>query len=228
MRRIFWAIFAMIISALIFMPSAGVAGGMCVEDLKLTTDGIVVFSDNFNMGKLDGWMKIRDVSLVCAQQDPPDYFLKICRQGKTVACAYHSVSVPNAGDVIELNAWIWLPKVSEQKSGETNFYISSGSDDYEKTKPDVHAGPAIKKGSDDYYVRIGQQYGSSKSSGAISDKAVIKPEKWALFTLRIDRTTGNAVALVDGKQACQIGIDSADFPSISQLSIWGWLGDTDM
>ncbi len=204
-------------------------GGMCVEDLVVKNDGATVFADNFDDGNITDWTSTNDASVFCAGESPGNCFLRINRTANVVASAYHRVSIPRAGTV-ELSAWVWLPKPSEQfttpnSTTFTYFYLTSGEKLASGSTPDVHGGPTLRSGEKAYRVQVGQQYGSLNKATAGTRSPVIQPETWTYLTIRIDKSIRRARALVNGKEVCSVLIDNDDFPSIGQISVWGWLGD---
>ena len=205
------------------------AGGIYIEDLTVTNDGRVVFSDNFDDGSISDWEAVRDATVELQQTKPPNGVLHVNRQGDICCCAYHKVSIPRPG-VVELSAWVFLPSVEEQScyktsaSSFTGLSILSGSTD-DSVAVDVELRPKEKG----YRVQIhANTYETGKPCQAerrSTSSVVLTPGKWARLSLKMVFDGGSAFASLDGKELLSMSFLLEHYAPIKQAAIWGWLGD---
>lgn len=206
-----------------------IAGGIYVDDFKVTNNNSVVFFDNFDDGSITDWVTPRDAFVVCDQSKPPKCWLHVNRQGDYCCCAYHKISIDRPGSV-EVSAWVFLPPVEEQScykgrcTSFTDISIHSGS-----TDDSCAAAVELRPNEKGYRIRVfaNTYYPGrpSQTAEVVTPKPVLMPGKWAKLALRMVFDGGTAFVSLDGKDLGSVSFLPEHYAPIKQASVWGWLGD---
>lgn len=211
-------ILALLIPALLYAD-----GGIYFEDILCKRDGRVAVNSSFDNGPR-GW-KLGPDSIITPPDKPfPSPTLYVDCHGKTRAADTYPVNMRDAG-VVELHSYIYLPKVTEQ-AGYGRFISFAYLGIWPTTRGwNMYFGPKLYPKDDGYRIGILWNNGSPKAPEAVTEKAVLKPETWALLSFYLDRTTGVASVYLDQKLQTSLEFDPDGFARIDSIGIQSWLGD---
>lgn len=202
------------------------AGGIYVDNLQVTNNGITAFMNTFdNTTVLRGWTRLSDASVAVDRANRRQGAMLVNRHVFAVANAYHNVEFQVAGPV-EISAAIYCTPAAEQydwqvkkKACSTNLIIYSGS-----SKTWIDASVQLNPCQSTYQVGI-LAAGAAGGSNVYSKQPILSPGRWALLTMRLDRDAARATLFLDGKEITSTHYDPDKFRSIQQIAISSQLGD---
>ena len=234
-------LFVLILSAC--WSGAWAAGGVYLDDVKVTNNGAVALFDNFDDGGLTGWYNLSDATCECKSGKPPCGMLL----NKHIFCAAgasHNLAIGQP-EVVELSANVFVTPPEEQYDIAVKKYAAStckcgcgGPSDImyitlyaEATVPPRKTTPKV-----DFYIQqVGSEAGcrvgveATQSNGSTSRSgcsgAPIPQRQWTPILLRLDPRTKLARLFVDGRQVSQTGYDPASLSQIQQLNLCCGFGD---
>ena len=210
----------LVLTLVVLAAGAFASGGAYLDDLRIANNGLAVFSDNFDDGKLDGWMRINDTTVTCNTPGKPPCGMFVNAQ-KYRATAYHSLTLRNAG-LIEVSAKVYLTAPEEQY-------------EWQIRKQAAFLGIHLYSGSSTAIMQLdiqldpGQQ--QAKLCVARKDKAQCQPSnplakyRWANITLRMDPKTKTASALLEGQPQVSLPYEPEEWRSIREVGINSSYGD---
>lgn len=200
------------------------AGGIYLDNVLCKCDGATVVSTGFDSG-LDGWKLLTDASITPAGKPFPSATLHVNRHAATRAGAGRDVTIRDAR-VVELHAWIYLPKVTEQADYRRRVAGFAYLGVWSKTMTqNIYFGPKLYEKDDGYRIGVLWNSGTGTPPEAATEKAVLKPETWALLSLYLDLAAGTASVYLDHKPQVSLEIAPQAFAWIDFIGIQSWLGD---
>lgn len=216
---------------LIYILAAGAAcatGGIYIDDLQITNNGKVVFSDNFDRTSLTGWTDTTDASVVVDQsQKHQSALLLNSHISCPVAQATHSLLLKNAG-LVEMSAAIYCTPADEQfqhhvkKIGcVTSFILGPTRSELDGIDAVIELNP---NGSA-YQLGVTSLRSGTITKSAVTTNPIMQPGKWALIKLRLDPKTATATVFLDGNAVASIGYNPEDYRKISEVNIVTPMGD---
>lgn len=188
-----------------------------VDDVSLTSGGVVLFSDGFTSGKLDGWVAVNGASITRVRPNPPGYCVCLFPQEDWVASITRSASANNS-DVLELSGRFYLPAPGATvRSGLVALRVLSGTRLGTSSRKDsVWVGLVWNNKRGGYNVDV---HWDAKSVCAGTVNGGVKPKTWVTVTLRFNRSTGRIAALVGGKEASSTRCSPQNFEVIEGVSV---------
>lgn len=240
---------ALAFSCRLTVVNAYAAGGVLVDDLKITNDGKMVFSDGFNSAALSAWSKLYDATLI---PSAGGYYLHLNKHHSQSASMYHQLSVKQVG-VLELSAKVFINPPEEQYLYGRKQISMLVFTLYSANAPNtLRAAVSLYPGEKANRVGIGLQRTETgtalmhmpkqiaerlkpgtqametkylKGYGITTPKPVIQPKTWATVTVRMDSKTGTATILVDGKEIVSQNYDVNTYGSLGYVMIDCSYGD---
>ena len=212
---------------LIFVLAVGAAyaaGGIYIDNLKITNNGKVIFSDSFDGGKLVGWTKMTDASWIPDGPNTQKGALLLNKHGSVAATAYHGLSSGQSLGVVEMSAEVFCTAPSEQygwavRKGAcgTFFRLYSGS-----SNATIEAKVQLNPCQTSYQLGITAM---NSQQGTYSKLPVLRPAKWATITLRLDPRSATATFFLDGRAFVSARYNPQQFRSLKEIGIVTGLGD---
>lgn len=200
------------------------AGGAYFDNILCRSDGAVAGNYTFDTG-LQGWQLATDALITPPGNPFPSPSLYLNCHGRTRAGASCRV---NATDprVVELHAWIYMPKVAEQGDYSSKVISFAYMGIWPKTQScNIYCGPQLRPKEDGYRIAVLWNNGQGRAPQAVTDKPVLKPETGALLSLYLDREAGTARVELDQKPQVTLNVDPEGFRVIESIGIQCWLGD---
>ena len=226
---------------------AHAAGGVCLDDLQITNDGKMAFSESFDSRSLRGWSSPYDVTLI--QTNPGGYYLHLNKHHIQSARAWHKLTVNSAG-LVELSAKVYVTPPEEQYlykqkafslmeivlySGNSRATMSTIVNLNPKEKANRMSislqkmqRPTVEtretEGKTNSIMQKMRQNSKEqlKGYGATTSSPVIQPKTWTTLTVKLDPKTTTTTVLVNGKSVLTQPYD----PNLYQSLNWVLLGCT--
>lgn len=209
----------------LFLLAAGVyaAGGAYLDDFRIANNGLTIFSDNFDDGKLDGWTKVHNVTVTCDKPGKPPCGMYINKHTYAAATAYHNLTLNNAG-VIEFRAKVYLTPPEEQyewrvknRPAVIQITLYSGSSNA-TMRTSVHLDPCQQQAKACITTdRLG--------SGRCPKYNPLPKNTWGDLVLTMDPKTRMATTSLDGQQEISIPYNPAEWRSVREVGICASYGD---
>lgn len=228
------------ITVCLALPAVGAnRSGIYFDDISVSNNGSVVFSDDFNTGKITGWSITRPlVEPYRLSTNPVNYCVYMNRmQDTNTGMDYQRREIKSITvGQLEIKALIYLPSNEELWGWGEKWGAMA------RTRIDLDAGTK----DDCFYVAIdglpgemGYQvhivrtpYKSTPSTGserkAVQYKntaPVIPPATWVHLCFKLDPKTKTAVVTIDGKQVASEAYDPDLIHSLQSLDLTTWMGD---
>lgn len=200
------------------------AGGVYVDDLRVTNNGAQVLLDNFETGKLDGWTKLTGAELAANEQNKS---LAINRHGNYAATAYRTISIDKPG-LVEISWFIFVAPVGEQydckKGGACTMSIRLLSGMSASSNAGVPSAALILNPCETT-CRAGLAPANSFNATAKTKSPVLSLGRWVPVVFRLDSANGKATLLVNGREAVSMSYDPSSTKSIRQIGFVSQFGD---
>lgn len=222
---------------------AWAAGGVYLDDVKVTNNGIVALFDNFDDGNLAGWFNLSDATCECAKGGKPPCCILLNKHIFCAAGASHNLEITQSG-VVELSASILVTPPEEQYDIAVKQYDNStgkcgggpGDIMYVTLYAESTVPPKKTTANVDFYIQqVGTESGcrvgvrATQSNGSTSNAGckgnIIQHQRWTPLMLRLDPKTKLARLFVDGIQVAQTGYDPVALRGIKQLNLCCGFGD---
>jgi hypothetical protein len=214
-------------SLLVFVMAVGAAfaaGGIYIDNLKITNNGKEVFSDAFNSGKLIGWNKMNDAIWSSDRANTQQGAMLLNKHQFCAATAYHSFSAKNIG-IVEVSADVYCTppdeqyeRISKKNACGTFFRLYSGS-----SNATIEAKIQLNVCQSTY--QLGITHLDARQGETYSKLPVMQPATWSHIVLRLDPRSATATMFLGGKAYVTAGYDPQQFQSLQEIGIVTGLGD---
>lgn len=221
------------ITALVLAIASGAfaAGGVYIDDVRITNNGRQVLFDNFNDGTLNAWASVSQAIPVRVSPESSEYLLHMNRHERTSASMMYRMPQQPIG-VFELSALVYIALAQEQADYRLNrtsdllFRLTSAA-----ARGTITAGVKLyaKDQGNKVDVVVLQLIGQQQNTGSDRTKTSVLPcEKWATITLRLDPATRTATVLLDGNTVASTQYDPNSFPGFRMLTVLCGYGDGEL
>lgn len=204
---------------LLLLPCALLAkGGVYIDDVKITNDGVVVFSDSFNGGDLKNWTALRDATAPC-DKDPASCCLHLNNHGTGLPNATHTLAMKEAG-VVEVSWRQWVAPAEEQAGHERTVVGVMMGIVGEKTGRSIVASTCLYVGDKEPCLSVDVDGKTGKLS-----ELNVPTGKWVRMLVRMDSATSKVTFSADGKVGVEETYDPKSLLPAKQLTFQSGLGD---
>jgi hypothetical protein len=202
------------------------AGGVYVDNVRVTNDGQNAFLDNFDTGKLVGWTNATTAQVVC---DRSNCSMLLNKHVFCAAGAFHPLAIENPG-VVDTSMDLYVTPAAEQydchkKNLPCIFYITLYSSVTTGKRTDDILGAGLSLAPNAQGCNVGFKSNKQCLCKSWTTTPVVPAGQWVTLTFRLDAVNGRATIFVNARQVISIPYDRGPNPPVRQIGLCCGFGD---
>lgn len=210
-----------IIALMLFAAGAYASGGAYLDDFQIANNGLTIFSDNFDDGKLDGWVKVHDMEVTCDKPGKPPCGVFLNKHDMVAASGYRNLNLNNGG-LIELQMKVYLTTPEEQYDYQHHGSCCIQTTLYSTNGATMRVTVSAVKGQQQAKLCVTQD---KIGNGTCQRYYPLPKDTWADVALVMDPKTRMATALLNDKPQVSTSYDPSLWRSVREVGIRASYGD---